>query len=123
MSKILKKTESLLNNIVSEDIADAILSNMFPEPIKGYKKWKVLTVGELKSLPQNSIIHLWYKDDCDCLRNNDFVVFCGYDGDDELSTTDGFSMPIGGHADDELIKNFDNTDWTFTVCEAILKNK
>ena len=121
MSKILKKTESLLKNIVSEDIADAILSNMFLEPIKGYKKGKVLTVGELKSLPKNSVIHLWYKDECNHLRNNDFVVFCGYDGSDELCTTDGFTMPIEGHSDEELIKNFDNSDWTFTVCEAILK--
>lgn len=31
--------------------------------------------------------------------------FFGYEGDDYPYTTDGFTMPIGGHKDNELIKN------------------
>jgi len=88
--------------------------------LNGYKKGKVLTVGELKSLPENSVIHLYYIDDDNNLRKNDFVTFCGYDGNDELCTTDGFTMPVDGCKEDELIEDFDNCGWTFTVCEAIL---
>ena len=116
----MKEIQKMFENIVGEESASKILSNMFPKPIKGYKKGRILTVGELKLLPRNSIIHLWYKDDDNHLRKNGFVTFCGYDGDDELCTTDGFTMPIDGHTDNELIERFDNCGWNFTVCEALL---
>ena len=44
-------------------------------------------------------------------------------GDDELFTNDGYPMPLNGHEDDELIENFDNCGWKFTVCEALLNSK
>lgn len=100
-----------------------ILYNMSQKSMEVYKKGKVLTVGELKLLPENSIIHLWYQDEDNNLRNNDFVSFYGYTGDDELFTNDGYPMPLNGHEDDELIENFDNCGWKFTVCEALLNSK
>ncbi len=123
MKKYKTSIKENLTKVVDKETANDILSNMFPKPIEGYKKGKILTVRELKSLPKNSVIHLWYKDEDNSLRNNGFVKFCGYDGDDELCTTDGFTMPIDGHKEDEQIEKFDNCGWKFTVCEAILTSK
>jgi hypothetical protein len=119
--KLLDEIRKNLNVLVGEEKSNEIISNMFfsESSEEDYVKGKVLTVGELKSLPKNSIIHLWYKDEDNHLRNNGFVTFCGYNGDDELCTTDGFTMPINGHTDDELIERFDNCGWKFTVSESL----
>lgn len=116
---MIEDTQDMLKNIIGEDAASNIFDNMFPEPITGYKIGKILTIGELKKLSEDTVIHLWYIDEDGNLRNNDFVKFSGYDGNDELSTQCGFPMPIYKHSEDELIENFDNSGWTFTVCEAI----
>jgi hypothetical protein len=120
MKKILKESKNMLDGIVGEETSNDILNNMFPPPIKGYKKGNILKVKELKALPKNTIIHLLYEEGNGCLRNNGFVKFCGdVNTSTELRTADGFSMPMEGHSEDELIKDFDNCGWYFTVSEAI----
>lgn len=117
--KLLEESQSMLQNIVGADEAASIMENMFPKPISGYKKGNLLTVGQLKNLPENSIIHLWYKDDDGSIRENGFKKILSYE--DECSiTTDGYSMPLENHSDDELIERFDNSGWKFTVCEAVV---
>ena len=79
-----------------------------------------ITTYYLKKLPKDSFIHLWYIDNDGRFRYDDFIKFDGYYGYHELSAT-GFALPTEGHSDDELIENFDNCGWTFTVRETIKK--
>lgn len=83
------------------------------------KKGNILTVGQLKLMPKNSIIHLLYIDNDGQLRNNGFVKFSGYDGNDELCTICGFTMPINGLKDNDLLENINNSGWRFTVSGII----
>ncbi|MCK9446274.1 hypothetical protein M0Q50_05220 [bacterium] len=86
---------------------------------KNYKKGKILNLGELKSLPENSIVHLKYYDEYDHIRINDFVIFCGYKGSDEFHFKGGWSIPTQILSDTDLLKNIDNSDWNYTISEAI----
>ena len=120
--KMTEASYDILKDIVGAGDASEIMKNMSPEPIAGYKKGKILTVGELKKLPANTIIHLWYEDEDGQLRNDDFVKLDGYkDGDDEVFAG-GWSMPIEGCSDNELVECLDNSGWEFTVREAIKIN-
>jgi hypothetical protein len=111
--------KKMLNSVVGEKKQKEILSNMFPKPITNYKKGKLLTVGELKKLPSNSVIFLWYVDEHEVLRKNGFESIHEYDGSDEICTIGGYAIPINGHVDNELISYFDNCGWTFSVYQAI----
>lgn len=75
----------------------------------------ILTVGKLKNLPSGTVIHLLCVDENNFIRVNSFLLFNGYDGNDELTTNGGFTMPMHGHKNDELIEDFDNCGWEFTV--------
>tara|TARA_R110000772_G_scaffold95789_1_gene194134 strand:- start:6769 stop:7125 length:357 start_codon:yes stop_codon:yes gene_type:complete len=108
----------MLGNLMSEEDANEVMSNMFPDPLNGYEKGDVLTVGELKALPQGTVIHLWYEHSDGSLRNDDFVTFAGYDGIDDELCADAFPMPVHNLTDDTPMKYLDNCGWTFTVCGA-----
>jgi hypothetical protein len=120
--KLLDEIRTNLNGLVGEEKSDEILSNMFfsESSEEDYVKGRVLTVGELKSLPEGSVIHLWYIDEDRHLRSDDFLTLLGVNCDD-MCTDCGFYIPLGGHSDDELVERFDNCGWTFTVREAIEK--
>ena len=119
--KYNKEIDNMLGKLVDEETASKIINNMFPEPIKGYKKGNVLTYGELKTLPEKSIIHILYYDEDNELRENDFKKLIKFD-DKEYGTTDGYSFPnIELLKDDDLIENIDNSGWTYTIREAIKK--
>jgi hypothetical protein len=118
--KMLDESKSILSGIIGEAEASTIIGNMFPPKIKGYTKGKILTVGELKKLPKGSILHIWYIDEDRHLREDDFLIFDGFEDDDFEPTANGFSMPIDNLTDDDLLDHIDNCGWTFTVSEAIL---
>lgn len=111
--------DSMLNGLVGEEDTKNILDNMFSDPIEDYRIGNLISVKELKELPENAVIHLHYLDLDGQLRCNEFVKLFKNDDDGYRFTTDGYTLPLKGHSDDELIKDFDNSDWTFTIRKAI----
>jgi hypothetical protein len=116
-----KEIKNNLTNLVGEKTSDKILDDMFPPEVTGYKKGKILTLGQLKALPNNSIIHVYYIDEDDHVRANEFLKYVS-DGADFYGTSDGFCFPFDNNEkDNTLIEKIDNCGWTFTIREAIKK--
>lgn len=112
-----KEIKNMLGNILDPETADSIFNNMFPEPITGYKKGKIYTFGELKNLPDDTIVHIYYTDEDGELRADDFLELGKFDEDEYYAGA--FPFPVKGLTNDTLMENLNNSDWTFTIREAI----
>lgn len=119
----LTEITRLLPNSVTEQESIEILNTMISVPISNYTKGKILTVGEIKKLPNETIIHIWYEDEHGVLREDGFDRLYEYDGNDEMITYGGYTIPLEHHKNSELIENFDNCGWTFTVRETNINKK
>lgn len=118
MSKLKKEIKKSLKNVVGEDLAKKIFEANFPKPIVNYKAEKILTFKELKELPEDTVIHIYYTDEDGNERENGFQKLSKYD--EKEFSAGAFPFPMNKHeSDDELIENAENSDWNFTIREAI----
>jgi len=118
MSKLKKEIKSMLGNIVGEELGKEIFEANFPEPIINYKAGNILTFKQIKELPEDTVIHILYYDEDDNLREDGFQKL-SKDEDGEEWSAGAFPFPTKRLKDDELIDRCDNSDWTFTIREAI----
>lgn len=122
MTKLKKEIKSILTNIVGEDLGSKIFKANFPKPIINYKRGKVFTFKELKELPSETMIHIYYLDEDNFIREDGFHKLCK--NSIEEYSGGGFSFPMDEYEDEnELVKDQDNCDWTFTISEAIKISK
>jgi hypothetical protein len=119
--------EDEINKLQKEiqDLTDKmkIKMELRPNPnIKGYKKGNVVTVKKLRSMKEGTVIHLHYLDEDGTERTNGFHKLTK-DSPDEYGTEDGFPIPLekNGMEEDDILKDCDNSGWTFTVREAVGK--
>jgi len=117
MGKYKKEIKSMLGNIVGEDLAKDIFEANFPEPIEGYLPGSILTLAELRALPDGTVIHIHYIDEDGNEREDGFQKLSKY-SDDEWSAG-AFPFPIDEIKEDELIDRCDNSGWTFTIRMAV----
>lgn len=118
MSKLKKEIKKSLTKIVGEDLGNKIFEANFPKPIINYKSGKILTFKELKELPEDTVIHIYYTDEDGNERENGFQKLSKYD--EEEFSAGAFPFPMNKHeSDDELIKDAENSGWNFTIREAI----
>ena len=100
-----------------------VMMMLKPNPnIKGYKKGNILTLKKLKALKEGTVIHLHYIDEDENVRTNGFHKLTK-NSPDEYGTEDGFPIPLekGNLEDDDILKDCDNSGWTFTIREAVGK--
>ena len=86
-----------------------------------YLPGKILTFKELKGLKIYTIIHIHYLDEYDYVRVSDFYML-SKDCDQEWSAG-GFPFPIRDLENNTLLKNCDNSGWSFMIREAIKSKK
>jgi len=119
-----KDVKTLLNKVVGKDLAQEIFTANFNySPPKDYVKGEVMTVKEFKSLLHGAVFHLLYYDEDGQLRENGFQELLKQKDLNNMTTKDGYSMPLDGHKPSEKIEKFDNSGWTFTVRFAVPKKK
>lgn len=85
-----------------------------------YIRGKVLTLGELKQIPNEGVIHIYYVDEDDNLRANEFK-YLYKDKDNKEFSAEDYPFPVKKLSDDSLLDNVYNSGWHFTIREAILK--
>lgn len=118
MSKLKKEIKKSLTNLVGEDLGKKIFEANFPKPIINYRSGKILTFKELKELPDDTVIHIYYTDEDDNVREDGFQKLSKEDKDEFCGG--GFTIPMTKHeSDDDLIENAENSGWHFTIREAI----
>ena len=119
MNKLKKEIKKSLTKIVGEDLGNKIFEANFPKPIVNYKSGKILTFKEIRELPEGTVIHIYYTDEDDHLRENGFQKLHKDKSGEEFSAG-AFPFPMNKHeSDDELIKDAENSGWHFTIREAI----
>ena len=123
MEKEFKASIEMFAEMFNTEQASGLLDNMFPEVPQGYKKGEIMTVGELKNLPDGSVIHLYYweedEDEEEYVSYNDFTVFERRDGNPaHFCTKANMPIPVEEYEDEEKIENLENCDTYFTICKA-----
>ena len=117
MGKYKKEIKSMLDNIVGEDLAKQIFEANFPEPIDGYLPGRILTLAELRELPDGTVIHIRYLDEDGNEREDGFQKLSK--DDSEEWSAGAFPFPIRNLKEDELIDRCDNSGWEFTIRMAV----
>lgn len=110
--------KSLLGDQLGTEVFDA---NFNHKKLKGYVKGEIMTLKELKALPNRSVIHLKYTDEDGGLRENGFQILEKDDSED-WTTEEGYSIPLNNIKNQSVkIQDIDNSGWTFTIRHAIKK--
>ena len=113
----------MLTNVLGEDAAKEVFNNnILSHSLTGYKKGKILTFGELKMLPNGTILNIVYKDEYSNKSSTFDKLYKGEPGEEstkEWCVGGSYPFPIDELKDDTLIKDIPNCDEFFTIYEAI----
>lgn len=116
-----KAIKGMLNNIVGEELGEKIFEANFPKPIEGYMPGEILTLAELRVLPEDTVIHIHYLDEDGEEREDGFQKL-SKDSETEWSAG-AFPFPIDELKEEDELRKCDNGGWTFTIREAIPAKK
>lgn len=122
MGKSLKQASAdMLTSIVGEEQGKAIMEATFPKQADGWMPGEVLTFGQLKQVPEGSILHIRYLDDDDEEREDGFFKFSKTSEDEYC--IGAYPFPVRGLTDDQELRNIDNSGWSFTIRAAVPAKK
>lgn len=119
-----KEIKEDLKQLFSNEIVKEVFNqNILSHSLIGYKKGKMLTFGELKELPEDTILNVVYKDENYQITSSIFDRFdkCDYDISmgSEYWSIGSYPIPLENLVDEQIIENIRNCNDYFTVYEAI----
>ena len=123
MSKKMKGAiNDMLKNVAGEELGQKIFEANFPEPLDGYMPGEILTFRELSEMPEGTIIHIHYLDECGEERESGFHPLYKHD-DKEWSAGGHYPFPVDELKPETLINKIYNSDWLFTIRKAVPAKK
>lgn len=82
---------------------------------------EVLTLAQLRALPDKAVVYMRYEDEDGHVRMDDFGLL--NKDESEWWDVDDYPFPICGLSEDSALENIENSGWLYTIKSAVPSKK